>query len=215
MKLRRKAAVLKLDPWKATDEEIDRVAAVLRGGGVIVYPTDTVYGIGCNPYRDDAVERIYSLKGREERKPFLLLVSDADMVGHLARPLPPLFRKLTDRFWPGPLTLVLPASPIAPLRIANILGTVAVRHADFPFVNRLIERCRFPLVSTSANLAGQPPLTDGLRAAAEWPHGVDLVVDGGVSFRDTPSTVVDLCGGEPRVLREGAIPRATVQEACL
>lgn len=168
-----------------------RAAQILREGGVVAFPTDTVYGLAA--VTADAVRRLYELKGRDERKPLVLMAADAETVRQRARVGPLALRYMT-RFWPGPLTLVLAAGE----------GTVGVRVPAHELALELL-RAGGPAWTTSANRSGFPETTTADEVIAELP-GVDAVLDGGRAPGGTPSTVLDLTGPRPVVLREGAIP---------
>jgi L-threonylcarbamoyladenylate synthase len=183
------------------------IVAHLRGGGLIAYPTETVYGFGCL-LRDDALSALARLKGRDEEKPFLLLVRDrADLEGVRWTDSA---RRLADAFWPGPLTMALAAeSGHFPAAVLSRAGAVAVRLSPHAGVQAILESARGLLTSTSANRAGRPPALDADEAASvvEQLGAVErvLVVDGGRLAPSSPSTVVDCSGEPPRVLRAGAI----------
>ena len=171
---------------------LDAAAAVLNAGGVAVIPTDTVYGLAAHPGFPDAVERLYSIKGRERRKKIALLAADAAAVEAFGYPLPSAAKKLAAKHWPGALTLVL--------------GEEGFRVPDHVWTRRLLAACGGVLRVTSANLSGGQPATDAPQALAEVGLSADLVVDDGPSSGGVPSTVVRVCeGGEIEILRPGAI----------
>ena len=173
--------------------EVARAAALLLAGEVVAFPTDTVYGLAAAT--DVAVRRIYELKGRDERKPLVLMAADAEALEGRVRIGPQALRYMR-RFWPGPLTLVLPAGD----------GTVGVRVPQHPLAPELLDAAG-PLWTTSANRSGYPDTTTADEVATELPD-LAAVLDGGRAPGGTPSTVLDLSGPRPAVLREGAIPLA-------
>ena len=181
----------------STANGFDEAVRILMHGGVVVIPTDTVYGLAAHPDFPEAVARLYSLKGREERKPIALLASDATAAERfLGRPMPPRAVELALRFWPGALTLVLPAvdGRFEGLRVPNLEWT-----------RRLLAACGGVLRVTSANLSGQRPATDAPGALAEVGLSADLVVDGGVSPGGVASTVVKVLPDDTLdILRQGA-----------
>ena len=163
-----------------TEETLDAAADVLNRGGVAVIPTDTVYGLAAHPAHPDAVERLYSIKGRDARKPIALLAADADAVAAFGATLPPAAAALAATRWPGALTLVLPCGD----------GAEGFRVPDHAWTRRLLAKCGGTLRVTSANLSGQRPATDAPQALADVGLSADLVIDDGVSAGGVPSTVV-------------------------
>jgi L-threonylcarbamoyladenylate synthase len=187
----------------------------LNAGGLLAYPTETVYGLGSRP-RDQDVARLANLKGRVKGKPFLLLVSGRNMAEAYGLSFNAAATALAEEFWPGPLTLVLPGGEG---RLPEVLrgpeGGIAVRHTSHTGMARLVAALGFPLTSTSANRPGGPP-APGAAAAAEAfadvvADGTLLVLDGGVLGNVPPSTVVDCTEAQPRLVREGALPRAELR----
>ncbi|MBI4499693.1 MAG: L-threonylcarbamoyladenylate synthase [Gemmatimonadetes bacterium] len=187
----------------------------LIGGGLIAYPTETVYGLGSRPTAPD-VTRLAALKGRSGQKPFLLLVSGRTMAESYGLSFSPAANALAEAFWPGPLTLVLPGGEA---RLPGILrgpeGGIAVRHTSHPGVARLVAELGFAITSTSANRPGKPPAPGAAGVQEDFAEAVAagtlLVLDGGVLGNVPPSTVVDCTRPEPRLIREGAIPRAELR----
>ena len=163
-----------------TEETLDAAADVLNRGGVAVIPTDTVYGLAAHPAHSDAVERLYSIKGRDARKPIALLAADADAVAAFGATLPPAAATLAAERWPGALTLVLPCGD----------GFEGFRVPDHAWTRRLLAKCGGTLRVTSANLSGQRPATDAPQALADVGLSADLVIDDGISPGGIPSTVI-------------------------
>ena len=188
----------------------------LLGGGLIAYPTETVYGLGSRPTELD-VARLAEFKGRNSQKPFLLLVSGRTMAEGYGLSFSPAANALAEAFWPGPLTLVLPGGEG---RLPGILrgpeGGIAVRHTSHPGVARLVTELGFAITSTSANRAGKPPAPGAAGVQEDFAEAVRagtlLVLDGGVLGNVPPSTVVDCTKREPRLIREGAVPRAELRQ---
>ena len=183
---------------------------IVKEGGVIAFRTDTFYGLGADPFNVVAVARIRELKGREDDKPILLLISDVDQVERLITDQSKHFQDLAARFWPGPLTIVGRANTDLPDGITVGTGTVGVRLPADASVRDLVRECGGALTATSANPAGR----DAARSAEEvlnyFPTGIDLIVDGGQVTAIEPSTVVDATVSPPRVIREGAISAALI-----
>ena len=206
-----KTRVIRVDPTgEAPEAERDIAAAILRDA-VIAYPTETFYALGAAAFSKKAVEKVFRLKGRDAGKPLPVVAADLDMVKEIAGPLPPAFRALAGEFWPGPLTMVLPASGRLPEFLHGPGRTIAVRVPPPAWLRRLVRNIAQPLTATSANLTGQGELSDPAEVAALFGGKVDLVVDGGPAPGGAPSTIVDLTSAEPRILREGAVPAGRVR----
>jgi L-threonylcarbamoyladenylate synthase len=186
----------------ATDAAID----VLDNGGLVVFPTDTVYGVGASVRRPDAVARLYVAKGRPLERAIPVLVSGQRAVNELVDEIPDGARLLMQRFWPGPLTIVLPAADWLPEEIVRDTGSVGVRMPDHAAALELIERSGGALATTSANRSGEPETRTAESAAEQIGERVDLVVDGGDAPGGVPSTVVKLDSlGQWEILRHGVI----------
>ncbi len=199
----------RVNPAQLNRRAIQQAAAAIRAGKVIAIPTDTVYGLAADPFQPAAVREVFRLKGRPENKPILLLVNSLQQVELLAARLPKAFHSLAARFWPGPLTLILPAAPSVPDSITAGAGTVAVRLPGSMLVRELIGAAHVPLTGTSANRSGRPPSRSAAEVKQQFPSGLPLILDGGPAPSGLPSTLVDLTG-EPRIVREGAIPAMDV-----
>lgn len=206
-------AILRLNPAQLNRAAIERAAAAIRDGEVVAIPTDTVYGLAADPFQPRAVERILRLKGRPEWKPILLLVESRRQVEALVARLPPAFERVAARYWPGPLTIVLPAAPSLGRWITAGTDTVAVRLPGSALTREIIRAARVPLTGTSANPSGRPPAQSAAQVREAFPAGLALILDGGPARSSAASTLLDLTG-EPRVLREGALPAAEVLSFC-
>ena len=201
------ARMVKADAEGALPEAV----AVLKGGGLVVYPSDTVYGLGAAASDERAVERAFAVKGRDAVKALSLLLADAADLEPLCAEVPVLARVLSDRYWPGPLTLVLRRSPAFHSAALGGGDTIAVRVPGHPFLRELIRTLGEPITGTSANRSGRPACRSAEEAEQELGDAVDLIIDGGPSRAGLESTVVDVTRGLPVVLREGAILRAEVE----
>jgi len=179
-------------------------------GEIVALPTDTVYGLACDGFNQNAVARIYQIKRRSEKKPLVLFVSDVSQARLFAE-VSDLAQKLMRQFWPGPLTLVCRASDTVPpwLRSGE---TVALRIPDHPIPLELVKTTKTPLATTSANLSGQPPATSAPQVVAALSDEIALVIDAGPSPLAHPSTILDATGPYPRILRQGALAKE-IQEA--
>jgi L-threonylcarbamoyladenylate synthase len=196
-------------------QAVPAVAAHLESGGLLAYPTETVYGLGSRPIEAD-VAALATLKGRSRDKPFLLLVASQRMVEAHGLQLTEAARALADTFWPGPLTLVLSGGAgHLPDALRGPEGGIAVRWTSHAVMARLIEALGYPLTSTSANRPGGPTAPGVAAIAADFHEAIArgrlLVLDGGVLGNVPPSTVVDCTQAQPRLVREGAIPRGELR----
>lgn len=200
--------------WRPSVEEdlIQSLRGILEGGGVTALPTETFYALAAHSHREEALLRLFRLKGRPPHKPLLLLVAGPDMVRRVAESVPPLAQKLMERFWPGPLTLILPARPDLSWWITAGTGTVGVRQPKQEVTLRLIAGLGFPVTGTSANRSGEPALTQANEVARQFAEEVALIVDAGPCPGGLPSTVVDVTCRPPRLLRAGALEVATLRE---
>ena len=195
-----------------TPEALTQVAAIVKRGGVIAFRTDTFYGLGADPFNRDAVRKIKELKGREDHKPILIVISDPHHVERFIKDLSPGFKYLADTFWPGPLTLIGMATSDLPPEITAGTDTVGVRLPHDEKVCALVRACGCALTATSANPSQAPPAADAQTVENYFGDGIHLIVDGGEAKTDLPSTVVDASGDEPKLIREGVIPWARIQK---
>lgn len=204
--------------WSAEEVEASLAGTIahLQGGGILAYPTETVYGFGTMIDRD-AVNALVTLKKRPPAKPFLLLLSDTQMLARLGLHLTPSASMLAARHWPGPLTLVLPGGERRiPERLRGPEGGIAVRWTPHPGLQRMISALGDPITSTSANLPGQPPAVTAGEILTQWgqeiARGTIRLLDGGRLPPSDASTVVDCMGRHPRVVRPGALSAATLRQ---
>jgi L-threonylcarbamoyladenylate synthase len=202
------AEMLRINPDEPEPELIDHVARVLAAGGVVALPTDTFYGLAVDPVNLRAVDRIYEIKTRARHKPLSLLISETAQAYGLAREIDTAFDRLAERFWPGPLTIVVKAGARLPLRVTANTGNVALRVPDSPIARAVIGGLGLPITATSANLRGMPECTSCDHVFEQLCDQIPLIVDGGPTPRSVPTTIVDLSGGGNSwmILREGAIP---------
>jgi L-threonylcarbamoyladenylate synthase len=191
---------------------VEEAVRTLRRGGLVCYPTDTVYGIGAAAGDDDAVRRLFAAKGRPADKALPLLLADAGDAATVAE-VTPLARALAGRFWPGALTIVMRKLPA--YRSLALAGgeTVALRVPNHDLVRAIVRALREPLTGTSANRAGAPPPVSAHEVVFQMGEMVDLVIDGGPSQARVESTVVDITRDVPEVLREGLVSRGEIEEA--
>jgi L-threonylcarbamoyladenylate synthase len=185
---------------------------LLQGHGVIAVPTDTFYALAANPFQEAALSRLFALKQRAPEKPVLLLVDGQTMLKQLAREIPHLARRLMEKFWPGPLTLVFPGQPQLPRLLTAGTGTVGVRQPRHALTCRLITALGYPITGTSANRSGRPPLSRAAEVAREFGDEVDLILEAGECPGGQPSTIIDVSRVPPRLVRIGAVPAAELAE---
>jgi len=186
------------------DEIIRQSISVLQDGGIVAYPTDTLYGLGAKYDNEQTLKRLYDIKNRPDEKAIPIIIGDPEQISLLAKPVSKAAADLISRFWPGPLTLILHA--IEGLNRFIVAGSrIAVRVPGESFALRLVRAAGFPITATSANISGKPPARNSGMAIDYFGAALDLVVDGGESSITLPSTIVDVTGKCPVVLREGAI----------
>jgi L-threonylcarbamoyladenylate synthase len=197
------------------DSEHTRRAAseVIARGGVIAFRTDTFYGLGADPFQPEAVEKIKQLKGREDHKPILIVISDRAAVARFIAEPTPHFKLLARRFWPGALTLIGRASAIVPDAITANTQTVGVRLPGDESVCALVAACGAALTATSANPSARQPAETAQQVLEYFGESIDLIVDGGKAVTEQPSTVVDVSGADARLVREGVIAWSEIQAA--
>jgi L-threonylcarbamoyladenylate synthase len=192
----------------AADESALQVAsAAILNGSVISIPTETFYALSADPFNLRAVEQIFLIKGRQDWKPLLMLADSVDQVEAIAQNIPDRFYKIAERFWPGPLTLILPAASRVPRKITGGTGTVGVRIPDLVVTRLFIRAIDMPLIGTSANLSGHPPCSTPDEVLEQLGGKIELILDHGDTRGSAPSTVLDLTEEPARLVREGAVPR--------
>lgn len=202
------AEILRIHPDEPEPAHIDTVVRSLNAGQLVALPTDTFYGLAVDPVNLRAVERIYEVKSRARHKPLSLLIAEVAHAYELARDLDGAFDRLAEKFWPGPLTLVVRASGKLPLRVTAQTGNVALRVPEAAISRAVVSGLGHPITATSANLHGHAECTNALCVFDQLGDRLDLIVDGGTTARTVPTTIVDLSGGGHSwmILREGAIP---------
>lgn len=188
-------------------DELDVAATILREGGLVAFPTETVYGLGAHARDSAAVRRVFAAKGRPADNPLIVHLADPHDLPDVAREVPPSAAGLAARFWPGPLTLVLDAVDDLPAVTTGGHPTVGVRVPDHPVALRLLAAAGVPVAAPSANRSGRPSPTTAAHVVADLGDRVDAVVDGGPAGVGLESTVVDARTSAPIVLREGAVTR--------
>jgi len=202
--------MLAVDPVSPSQEAIDRAVAVLRRGGLLAFPTDTLYALGADASSIRAVHRTFAAKGRPFAKPIPLLVADMEAAIRVAGDLPELARRLADRYWPGPLTLLLSPPPGLPALLAAGSGRLGLRIPAGRIARTILARFGRPVTGTSANRSGGGDPRNAEEVRRQLGRRIDLILDGGPVPLGMPSTVVDVAVDPPLVVREGAIPRQEI-----
>ncbi len=198
-----------------SERAVERAVALLRAGELVVFPTDTVYGVGALAWDEEAVGKLYTAKIRAGHKAIPILLADPADLLLVASDLPPAALRVAERFWPGALTLVVPRNRRVPDIVTAGGDTVAVRVPDHDAVRALIRAAGAPLATTSANLSGAASPVTAAEVAAQLSGRVSLILDGGPCPGGTPSTILDLTGETAVILREGPLTLADIQAAML
>jgi L-threonylcarbamoyladenylate synthase len=205
--------LIEIDVDNPPADALARAGAAIRRGGVVAIPTDALYAIVADPFNLQAVGRVFHAKGREIHRALPLLVTDIMMAEDLAAETSSRFYLLARKFWPGPLTLIVPASAKVPLKVTGNTGRLAMRQSRSPVAQQLLEYVAQPLIATSANISGQPTCRSGIEAFGMMDGRIDLVLDGG-ACTGGGSTTVDITEPWWRVIKQGLIEEKDIDE-CL
>jgi len=208
----KKTGYLRVNPENPDPEAITEAAAVIRSGGTVAFPTETVYGLGANGLDPAAVEGIFVAKGRPRRNPLILHVASTRQARRLVTAWPAAAENLAARFWPGPLTLILPRAPVVPDVVTAGLPSVALRMPSHSVALALIDRSGVPIAAPSANLSGSPSPTLAAHVLADLDGKIDIVLDGGPTSVGVESTILDLTGEQPVLLRPGGVTREDLEQ---
>lgn len=193
------------DTAEIRDEELAKAAQILRDGGLVAFPTETVYGLGANALNEEAAKKIYAAKGRPSDNPLIAHISCMEELEPLVKEIPEAGRKLAEAYWPGPLTMIFPKSSIVPYGTTGGLETVAVRMPSDPVANRLIHLAKVPVAAPSANTSGRPSPTTAQHVWQDMNGRIEMILDGGPVGIGVESTIVDVSGEVPTLLRPGAV----------
>lgn len=193
-------------------EKLKESAKIIKDGGIVIFPTETVYGIGTNGFNEDGIRRIYELKKRDFSKPISLLVSNMEMVKMVAKDVSNLEYDLMEKFWPGPFTIILKKKKDVPDILTANGDTVGVRMPSGEIAKKLIEYAGVPIATPSANISGKPSGTNINDIIKDFDGKVDCIIDSGESKLGIASTIVKVVNGIPYILREGTITREQVEE---
>ncbi|MGE0084605.1 MAG: L-threonylcarbamoyladenylate synthase [Desulfococcaceae bacterium] len=198
--------IRKINPDQPETGVIKEAADIIRKGGVVVFPTSSLYGLAADAYNPDAIEKLFAIKGRSHEKAILLLISDLRDLDRLVKSVPPEARRLMEHFWPGGLTLVLEAKPEIPSALTAGSGKIGVRLCRHPVAAALVKSVGGPITGTSANISGSEGCDRISRLESRIAEKADLILDAGVLKGGTGSTVLDMTCGFPKILREGTVP---------
>lgn len=194
------------------DEQLLEAAEILRNGGLVAFPTETVYGLGANALEAEASAKIYAAKGRPSDNPLIAHIASMDDLPKLAAEIPEAGRRLAEKYWPGPLTLIFPKKDIVPYGTTGGLDTVAVRMPSDPVANGLIRLAGIPVAAPSANTSGRPSPTKAEHVIEDMNGKIEMIIDGGEVGIGVESTIVDVSGKVPALLRPGAITIEMLRE---
>ena len=208
-----KTILAKVDLSRSDSAEVIQTAAkILQEGGLVAFPTETVYGLGGNGLDSAACEKIYLAKGRPSDNPLILHISEFEELNPIVREISPAAQKLMDAFWPGPLTMVFPKADIVPEKATGGLDTVAVRFPSHPVARAIIRAAGLPIAAPSANSSGKPSPTRASHVEFDLNGKIDMIVDGGAAEWGLESTIVDVSGEVPMILRPGAVTKEMMEK---
>lgn len=191
---------------------MERAVQVLKSGGVIAYPTETFYGLGARADSQKAIERIFEIKKRKEENPLLIIISSEDMLKDFVSDIPDTARELIKRFWPGGLTIVFRAKDTVLPLLTGGTGKIGIRLSSHPIARSIVDRLGVPITGTSANISGQAPPTTPEEVMKTIGTELDLIVDGGKTKGEKPSTLVDVTIFPPKILRDGMVPSHEIKK---
>ncbi len=203
--------IVKIDIKNIDMELINKAGELLKKGGLVAFPTETVYGIGANALNEKAIKNIYAAKGRPSDNPLIIHIGDRDVISLYAKEIPEQAIKLMDAFWPGPLTLIFKKTEAISRNITGGLDTVAIRFPSNPVAAAIIQSAGVPVAAPSANISGRPSPTRARHVIEDLSGRVDMIIDGGNAVIGLESTVVDVTGEIPLILRPGSVTRAMLE----
>ncbi len=204
--------IFKVDKIEPEFQSISYAAEVLKKGGTVAFPTETVYGLGANALDEDAVNRIFAAKGRPSDNPLIVHIWNINQINELVSEIPDIFFKLAEKFWPGPLTLVMKKSSWIPELVTAGLDTVGIRMPNHPAALLLLKYADIPVAAPSANISGSPSPTRVEHVINDLNNKVDVIIDGGDCAVGLESTVLDITGNEPVILRPGGVTPEQIEK---
>lgn len=204
--------MIKIDPQSIEEDKLKDAARILKEGGTVAFPTETVYGLGANALETEAIKKIYEAKGRPSDNPLIVHIAEIQDIKPLVKEIPPEGQRVMEAFWPGPLTLVLEKSDLIPRAITGGLSTVAIRIPSHPIARKLIKMAEVPVAAPSANISGKPSPTREQHVVKDLKGKVDAIILGGSCDVGVESTVLDMTGEVPTILRPGGITKEMLLE---
>jgi L-threonylcarbamoyladenylate synthase len=204
--------IAKVDSYHPNKEIIANAVAVLNKSGIICFPTETVYGLGAKIFDEKALEKLFTIKGRDKRNPFSIFIKEIDELEAFAEEVSPSARKLIDRFWPGPLTLVFKSRLKNPSPYLLKHNKIGIRISSHPLVQELVKQLNCPITATSANLSGKKPCRSSKEVEKVFWGKIDLLLDGGRTKKSEVSTVLDVSEEKWSLIREGSISLTKIRE---
>lgn len=199
--------ILKIDRYNPEKEKINMAAEIIKQGGTVAFPTETVYGLGANALNEEAIAKIFTAKGRPQDNPLIVHIADIEQLYGLVESVPERALDLMDRFWPGPLTIIFNRSSKVPDRITGGLSTVAIRMPQHKIALELIKAAALPIAAPSANTSGRPSPTDSCHVIEDLMGKIDMIIDGGSTGIGVESTVLDISSEIPVILRPGGVTK--------
>ncbi|MEM0003362.1 MAG: L-threonylcarbamoyladenylate synthase [Thermoproteota archaeon] len=207
-----KTRIIRIDPISPEENKIKEVSEVIKKGGLVAFPTETVYGLGANCYDEDAILRIFRVKGRPPDNPLIVHISNLDMLREVSEEIPELAYRIANVAWPGPITVVMKKSKRVPYAVTGSLDTVAVRMPAHPVALKLIDKSEVPIAAPSANLSGKPSPTNAMHVITDLFNKIDTIIDSGETFFGVESTIIDVTRDVPILLRPGPFTVEELQE---
>lgn len=204
--------IMKIDAENIDDKSIEKCAEILRAGGIVAFPTETVYGLGADALNREAIKKIFAAKGRPPDNPLIIHISKTKDILPLVKEIPDKAYGVMEKFWPGPLTIIFRKSNIVPHETSGGLSTIAIRMPDHPIAIRLIEKSGIPIAAPSANISGKPSPTKAEHVMEDLMGRVDAIIVGGDCNIGVESTVLDITGEVPVILRPGVISREMLEK---
>jgi len=198
--------IIRIDPQQSSPQSLISAVEILRAGGVVVYPTETFYGLGVDALNQKAIKKVFTIKGRSFAQPLLILIPEQDYLPRYVTEVSEKARRLMEHFWPGPLTMVFSASPQLPSILTAGTKKIAIRISPHPIARALTSAFAGPLTSTSANISGEQSPATAQEVFSHLGGMIDLIIDGGKTPGQMPSTIVDVTFSPPQLVREGVVP---------